>query len=109
MKQSLKLVSTMVLSAFLFSAGASAQVAEKKYVLKLAHADSADLTVSRKAVMSDTFAKEVKAKSGGRIEVQIFGAGALGGERDIVEGVKKASSRPGWPPVSWRTSTRTPW
>lgn len=88
MKQSLQWVSTLVLSAFLLSAGAAAQVAEKKYVLKLAHADSADLTMSRKAVMSDTFAKEVKAKSSGRIEVQVFGAGALGGERDIVEGVK---------------------
>lgn len=88
MKQSLKLVSTMVLSAFLFSVGASAQTAEKKYVLKLAHADSVDMTISRKAVMADVFAKEVKAKSNGRIEVQVFGAGALGGERDIVEGVK---------------------
>ena len=88
MKQSLKLVSTMVLSAFLLSAGASAQTAEKRYVLKLAHADSVDMTTSRKAVMADIFAKEVKAKSNGRIEVQVFGAGTLGGERDFVEGVK---------------------
>ncbi len=88
MKQSLKLISTIVVSAFLFSAGASAQTAEKKVVLKLAHSDSVDMTMSRKAVMADVFAKEVKAKSNGRIEVQVFGAGTLGGERDLVEGVK---------------------
>ena len=88
MKQSIKLVCTMVLSAFLFSAGALAQTAEKKIVLKLAHADSVDMTLSRKAVMADVFAKEVNAKSNGRIEVQVFGAGTLGGERDLVEGVK---------------------
>jgi TRAP-type C4-dicarboxylate transport system substrate-binding protein len=88
MKQSLKLISTIVVSAFLFSAGASAQTAEKKIVLKLAHSDSVDMTMSRKAVMADVFAKEVKAKSNGRIEVQVFGAGTLGGERALVEGVK---------------------
>jgi tripartite ATP-independent transporter DctP family solute receptor len=38
--------------------------------------------------MADVFAKEIKANSGGRIEVQVFGAGALGGERELVEGVK---------------------
>jgi len=85
MKQSLKLMSAVVLSTFLFSPVASAQ---NKITLKLAHSDSADMTLSRKAVMSDVFAKEVNAKSGGRINVQVFGAGALGGERDLVEGVK---------------------
>lgn len=96
MKQSLKLVSTMVLSAFLFSADASAQTAEKKIVLKLAHGDSVDMTLSRKAVMADVFAKEVKAKSNGRIEVQVFGAGTLGGERDFVEGVKNGFIQAGF-------------
>lgn len=88
MKKSMKLISTMVMSAVLLSVGAAAQAADKKFVLKLAHSDSVDLTMSRKAVMSDVFAKEVKAKSGGQIEVQVFGAGALGGERDLIEGVK---------------------
>ena len=88
MMQSLKLISTMVVSVFLFSAGVSAQAAEKKYILKLAHADSVDMTISRKAAMADVFAKEVKAKSKGRIDVQVFGAGALGGEKDYVESVK---------------------
>lgn len=74
-------------SALLCAIGAPAS-AQQKLTLKIAHADSADLTSSRKAVMADVFAKEVKSKSGGRIDVQVFGAGALGGERDVIEGVK---------------------
>lgn len=88
MKKSMKLVSTAVVSACLLCVGASAQAADKKIILKLAHSDSVDMTMSRKAVMSDVFAKEVNAKSNGQIEVQVFGASALGSERDIVEGVK---------------------
>jgi TRAP-type transport system periplasmic protein len=85
MKTTTPLLSAVALAAALSCAPALAQT---KFVLKLAHSDSADMATSRKAVMSDVFAKEVKAKSGGRIDVQVFGAGALGGEKDIVEGVK---------------------
>ena len=88
MKHSLKLVFAIAVSVFLLSIGASAQAQEKKFILKLAHADSVDPAVSRKAVMTDVFVKEVKAKSNGRIDVQVFGAGALGGEQDYVEQVK---------------------
>lgn len=88
MKQSVKIGSTIILSALALSLGAVAHAADQKFVLKLAHGDSVDMTLSRKAVMADVFAKEVKAKSDGRIEVQVFGAGTLGGERDFVEGVK---------------------
>ena len=88
MKQSVGLISTIILSTFALSAAFVAQAADQKFVLKLAHGDSVDMTLSRKAVMADVFAKEVKAKSDGRIEVQVFGAGTLGGERDFVEGVK---------------------
>jgi TRAP-type transport system periplasmic protein len=87
MKRSPRLLSTAAVSALLCCA-CSVSLAQTKFVLKLAHSDSVDLGTSRKAVMADTFAKEVKAKSAGRIDVQVFGAGALGGERDLVEGVK---------------------
>lgn len=86
MKSTFKLLATV--AATVLACSVPAAHAQNKFVLKLAHADSADMTTSRKAVMADVFAKEVKAKSGGRIDVQIFGAGALGGERDYVEGVK---------------------
>ena len=86
MKPSFPLLSLVAASALLCAA--STAFAQSKFVLKLAHSDSVDMTTSRKAVMADAFAKEVKDKSGGRVEVQVFGAGALGGERDLIEGVK---------------------
>lgn len=86
MKPTSHLLSTVALSALLCAS--SLAQAQSKFVLKLAHSDSADMATSRKAVMADAFAREIKAKSGGRIEVQVFGAGALGGERELVEGVK---------------------
>ena len=85
MKNSITLLSAGALAAALSCTPALAQ---NRFVLKLAHSDSADMATSRKAVMADVFAKEIKARSGGRIDVQVFGAGALGGERDLVEGVK---------------------
>lgn len=87
MKTPFHALSIVALAALLSCAGSQA-LAQNKFVLKLAHSDSVDMATSRKAVMADTFAKEVKAKSGGRIDVQVFGAGALGGEREYVEGVK---------------------
>lgn len=87
MKPSFQLLSTVAASALLCCVSSMAQ-AQTKFVIKLAHSDSVDMTTSRKAVMADAFAKEIKSKSGGRIEVQVFGAGALGGERELVEGVK---------------------
>ncbi len=87
MKHSLKVLTQLTLST-LICCSSSVTYAENKFILKLAHSDSVDITTSRKAVMSEAFAREIKAKSGGRIEVQVFGAGALGGEKDLVEGVK---------------------
>lgn len=87
MKTPFHALSIVALAALLSCAGSQA-LAQNRFVLKLAHSDSVDMATSRKAVMADTFAREVKAKSGGRIDVQVFGAGALGGEREYVEGVK---------------------
>lgn len=87
MKPTFHLLSTVAVSTLLCCAASTAQ-AQNKFVLKLAHSDSVDMATSRKAVMAEAFAREIKSKSGGRIEVQVFGAGALGGERELVEGVK---------------------
>lgn len=87
MKPSSRLLSALAAAALLSCAGTPA-LAQGKFVLKLAHSDSADMATSRKAVMADVFAQEVKARTGGRVDVQVFGAGALGGEREYVEGVK---------------------
>ena len=87
MKPSFRVVSAAAASLLLCCAS-SAALAQAKFVLKIAHADSMDMTTSRKAVMADAFAREVKARSGGQIDVQVFGAGSLGGEKEIIEGVK---------------------
>jgi tripartite ATP-independent transporter DctP family solute receptor len=95
MKPSFKLLATVAAATLLCGAASVAQ-AQNKIILKLAHSDSVDMATSRKAVMADAFANEIKAKSGGRIEVQVFGAGALGGERDLVEGVKNGFIQAGF-------------
>ncbi len=63
--------------------------------LKLAHADSTDPTVSRKQAQALTFAALVNSRSGGRIKVTIYGAGALGAEREYVEGIRAGTVEAG--------------
>lgn len=68
---------------------------EKVYELKLAHADSTDPTISRKHAQAIAFASMVNSKSGGRINVKVFGAGSLGAEREYVEGIKAGTVEAG--------------
>jgi tripartite ATP-independent transporter DctP family solute receptor len=95
MKATIQLLSAVAASALLCCASTAA-FAQSKFVLKLAHSDSPDLATSRKAVMADAFVREIKAKSGGRIDVQVFAAGALGGEKDLIEGVKNGFIQAGF-------------
>lgn len=88
MKRFLRVVLFMTLVVTLLAPGGSGLAANKKVILKLAHADSIDPKVSRKQVMSETFASVVNSKLAGQVEVQIFGAGTLGGEREYVEAIK---------------------
>jgi len=60
MKHSLKLITQLTLSTLIGCASTLA-LADTKFVLKIAHADSVDITTSRKAVMAEAFAREVKA------------------------------------------------
>jgi tripartite ATP-independent transporter DctP family solute receptor len=68
---------------------------EKVFQLKLAHADSTDATVSRKHAQSLAFAAMVNSRGGGRIKVTVYGAGALGAEREYVEGIKAGTVEAG--------------
>ena len=72
----------------LLATGSFGMAANNKIIIKLAHADSIDIKTSRKQAMCEAFANVVNSKSGGIIEVQIFGAGTLGGEREYVEAIK---------------------
>lgn len=63
-------------------------LAASKIIMKVAHADATDVYTSRKHGQLVTFANLVNSQSGGRLEVQVFGAGAVGGEREYVEAVQ---------------------
>ena len=81
----------MVFSCFVFSV----QAADEPIILKLAHADATNVLTSRKHAQCVFFANMVNAKSGGRIEVQVYGAGALGAEREYVEAIMAGTVQAG--------------
>ena len=59
--------------------------------LKLAHVDPADTWTSRKGGGSTLFKQIVETETRGAVEVQVFPAGQLGGEREMTEAVKLGS------------------
>jgi tripartite ATP-independent transporter DctP family solute receptor len=67
----------------------------KVFELKLAHADSTDPTLSRKQAQALAFASMVNSRSGGRINVKVYGGGSLGAEREYVEGIKAGTVEAG--------------
>lgn len=86
------LVVTVILAIFALSTTGFAQT---KIIMKVAHADATDVYTSRKHGQLVTFANLVNARAGGRLEVQVFGAGALGAEREYVEAVQAGSIQGG--------------
>jgi tripartite ATP-independent transporter DctP family solute receptor len=70
-------------------------MAQKVFELKLAHADSTDISVSRKHAQAVAFADLVNTRSGGRIAVKVYGGGALGAEREYVEAIKAGTVEAG--------------
>jgi len=82
----------MVFSCLVFSIS---YAAEAPIVLKLAHADATDVLTSRKHAQCMIFANLVNARGGGRIEVQVYGAGALGAEREYVEAIMAGTVQAG--------------
>jgi tripartite ATP-independent transporter DctP family solute receptor len=82
----------MVFSCFIFSIS---YAADAPIVLKLAHADATDVFTSRKHAQCMIFANLVNARGGGRIEVQVYGAGALGAEREYVEAIMAGTVQAG--------------
>jgi len=81
---------SMLLSIMLVF-GLSSAYAQGKIIMKVAHADAMDVFTSRKHSQLITFKELVNAMSGNRIEVQVYGAGSVGGEREVIESVKAGS------------------
>jgi len=63
--------------------------------LKLAHADSTDIYISRKHAQAVAFAELVNARAGGQINVKVYGAGSLGAEREYTEAIKAGTIEAG--------------
>lgn len=57
-------------------------------VLKLAHVDPEDVFISKKGAATRVFKDIVEAETGGEIIVNLFPAGQLGAEREIIEATK---------------------
>ncbi len=81
----------MMFSCFVLSV----QAADQPIILKLAHADATDVFTSRKHAQCMIFANLVNARGGGRIEVQVYGAGTLGAEREYVEAIMAGTVQAG--------------
>lgn len=60
-------------------------------VIKFAHVDPEDVQISKKGAAARVFKDMVEAETGGAIEVKLFPAGQLGGERELIESAKLGS------------------
>ena len=63
----------------------AAPVSAADITIKFAHVDPAEWTSSKKGAATLAFKNIVEGESGGRIAVELFPAGALGGETDLVQ------------------------
>ncbi|MEW6670641.1 MAG: DctP family TRAP transporter solute-binding subunit [Thermodesulfobacteriota bacterium] len=62
--------------------------AADKVVIKLGHVDPVDIYTSKKGAAGRAFKEIVEAESLGAIQVDLFPAGQLGGERELIESTK---------------------
>ncbi len=78
----------IVMAALLaMSVLAGAAAAQQQITIRIAHADPADPYVAQKHAQALTFKALVESGSGGRIRVEVYPAGQLGGEREYLESV----------------------
>lgn len=65
--------------------GDQGEQAEVSMVLKLGHVSAPDLPYD---IASKEFAKEVEERTNGKIKIEVYGSGQLGGDRDMIEQVQ---------------------
>lgn len=64
-----------------------AAAAQRQITIRIAHADPPDPFVAQKHAQALTFKALVESATGGRIRVEVYPAGQLGGEREYLEAV----------------------
>lgn len=82
----LKKMETVLIGSFLLLIFASSCLAADKYIVKIASV--VPETQSQHIALRDFFKKYVEEKSGGRMVVEIYPNGQLGGERQAIESVQ---------------------
>ena len=88
MKKALVFLS-IVVGIFVLVVGWNASlVRAATYEIKFAHVDPADPYTSKKGAAGTTFKGDLEAATSGAVSVKLFPAGQLGGERELIEGVK---------------------
>jgi TRAP-type C4-dicarboxylate transport system substrate-binding protein len=81
-----RFLSILVASAFAALCAGSALAADPQYVMKVGYI--VPETQSDHIIMRDVFKKDVEAKSGGRIKVELYPNAQLGGDRELTESVQ---------------------
>lgn len=83
----MKLSKKLMLS--LIATGVASSVSAADLTLTLGHVDPQEWTNSKKGAATEVFKNLVEAESGGRIEVNVYPAGQLGGETDLVQSTQE--------------------
>lgn len=94
-----KQVSVIVAGLFMLLSGLAPggppTVHAAQFEIRLGHPDPADIYTSRKAAGSTVFKHMVENETGGAVNVNLYPAGQLGGEREVAEAVKLGSVQVG--------------
>ena len=75
----------------LIAAGAISSASAADLTLTIGHVDPQDWTTSKKGAATEVFKNLVEAESGGRIEVNVYPSGQLGGETDLVQSTQEGT------------------
>lgn len=75
----------------LATAGMATAATAADITLTIAHVDPQEWTSSKKGAATEVFKNLVEAESGGRIEVNVYPAGQLGGETDLVQSAQEGT------------------
>ncbi|CAH7306827.1 exported hypothetical protein [Vibrio chagasii] len=82
----MKTIKTLSLAVSLaFAANTSAADID----ITIGHVDSQDWTISKKGAATQVFKNIVEAESGGRIAVNIYPSGQLGGETELLQSTQE--------------------
>jgi tripartite ATP-independent transporter DctP family solute receptor len=77
-------LSPLVLVTLGLALGLAAAPASAQTTIKFAHVDPPDWTTSKKGAAAKVFKDIVEAESGGKIKVEVYPAGQIGGEAELV-------------------------